>query len=321
MKLMMTEIKEGIFKANGLESEKDRIDYLVSLRESASELWNAYKKLPCSDVVDLYQNKQLQEVYMLRYLPFYSLLQSKLLKLTQSKIIKLPIQELDVLVIGGGPGTEILGISHYLSAKNSQSNKMPIRILDSQSDTWSHSRNIIVNHVIPNLNVGEFAVQSQNINITESLTNDDMNWISQPNLIILQNILNEIESDKEAQVKNNVFELIRRLPVGGLILFIDKSDRFVNTRLNDIKSIASLHAGLKTNANNLNQQDWFIRQTYNNFGNFKSFTSDVDNEVAEHLFMVNGSNIRNRNPYFRREGLILSLELQYKFLVILKTKV
>ena len=69
--MLIDHLLEGIFAVNGISkaSEEEKILYLKSLRNSATKLWHSYQDQKPDAV---YDSKEAQESYLLRYFPPYS---------------------------------------------------------------------------------------------------------------------------------------------------------------------------------------------------------------------------------------------------------
>ena len=247
---------------------------------------------------------------LLRYLPFYSLALSELLGKIQPKV-KLPTKKLDVLVLGGGPGTELLGVSHFLASQSARSSKTNFRMLDKHAASWSHARDIVKDHVVPKLGAGKCLVKHQDCDFTKPLASEDEKWAGQPNLIVVQNMFNEIAEGNDTQVAvSNVTKLIDRGSEGCVVVFIDRNYSIVDRALGSLKSKAETSSNLTLLGENVNEQPWSH--------DCRRLTSEVDDEIAKYLFKVHGKDVKHTNWHSSKQGLVLSLKISYKYLMLVK---
>ena len=214
---------EGIFTVNGLEqaSEKEKVEYLRSLRKSATLLWQSFQK---QNVFADYSTKEIQECYLLRYFePYANFLLRELEELEKSYFQEK--KSYTVSFFGVGPGSEIIALLHFLKT-NTQINKIHINLFDKEP--WAHSRKIISNHLIPKFwNPKDLTSNSYNVDFSSSsfwqFPENRGELIIKSDLVIFQNCLNEISDTELTQTNANISGIFNHLSSNSLIVFIDQA--------------------------------------------------------------------------------------------------
>lgn len=306
MKLMMTELKDGIFQENDLRSEKERIDHLISLREPARDLWNAYRTVPCTAATMLYPSKPHQEAYMLRYMPFYSLALEAWLRHIDANLQTMQIVNTNAHILGGGPGTEILGICQYLASKGVKSSNIIFNILDKHAKSWGYAREIVRNYAIKKLDINNIEINVMDFDFVS----DDFKVAKQtsnPNLFIAMNMFNEISEGVDTHSAiSKITKLIEQSNRGSVIIFIDRNYDVVDIALDQIKNSSKQYGYIDVIYDNVFEDPWQC--------DLRNFAMHVDHEIATYLFKAAKSNAAymNSDP----NGLWLSMNFDFKVLIM-----
>ena len=226
--MLIDHLLEGIFAVNGINksSEEEKILYLKSLRKSATKLWSSYQDQKPDAV---YDSKEAQECYLLRYFPPYSYFLVEELSQLEASYFE-DKNSYTVSFFGAGPGPEMIGLLRFLGGFYSSSfshkiSKIKVNLFDQGS--WNHSRKIIINHVIPKY----WDYKNININSYETNFSSKAFWqfpenreklIIKSDLVVFQNCFNEISPVDYGQTTENISGILDHLSDGSLIVFIDQ---------------------------------------------------------------------------------------------------
>ena len=214
---MFEQLLEGIFAQRELTTEQDQAAYLGDLRPVEKSLWNSYRTQNVN--VD-YTAVDLQNVYLLRYFPFYT----KLVPYVLSKSgVQLPkVELLQPIFFGCGPAPEFVGLLEHLKENCPNTEMVSVTFADIAIDTWQHSINISIERVVPRIWDAELCdYQSKQVDITDANLLQKIK-VETCHLAVFQNCFNEV-SDKLENVIVNIQEICQKMPAGAVILLIDRA--------------------------------------------------------------------------------------------------
>lgn len=214
---------EGIFSANGLDkaSRDEKVEYLKSLRNSATKLWQSFQN---QNVLIDYSSKKIQECYLLRYFhPYANFLLRELSNLEESYFQDK--NSYTVSFFGVGPGSEIIGLLHFLK-NNTKINNIHVNLFDNEP--WSYSRKIVNSLVIPEFwNLNNFSSNSFTVDFCSpdfwKFPENRAELIIKSDLVVFQNCLNEISNTNIMQTNANISGIFNNLSDKSLMLFIDQA--------------------------------------------------------------------------------------------------
>ena len=162
--------------------------YLQALQPYVKDLRQGYKG---SCVKVDYSHQSVQAAYLIAYYPQYVEMTLAILKSISSEL-KFG-NEVQACFFGAGPCPEVAALVQFLAEHSSNTTKLNANIYDIASDTWTISREVTTNHILPKLwngtvklHANKFDLCSKNcfLAIEESIKNS--------HIFIFQNCLNEL---------------------------------------------------------------------------------------------------------------------------------
>jgi hypothetical protein len=225
----------NIFDAllDGIDSNKScslsTDQYLTNLQESVKSLRVAYRKSP---VYVPYHEEKIQSAYLLTYFPHYYQLIQKIFQegnfksLTEKEVIQ-------VIFIGGGPGSEAFGLLKFLSERCINLKELSISILDINSSTWKYSHEIVQKELVKDLNLKLslnlrwVAIGYDLTSIDDSKANESLFRVA--DLVVFQNCINEVNNSLFPQVIKNVDYIFETLNGNSIFLMSDLTSSVRNT--------------------------------------------------------------------------------------------
>ena len=213
---MYNEILQGVKIKHSLTSENEVNNHLQNLQNNVKSLRQAFRVFP---VRFDYTNVNIQQAYMFAYYPHYTeLLEYALNSANNSLNNNFPS---NLLLFGSGPCPEIIGYLKFLNGQN-QIEKMDlsVSIYDIASTHWEYSRDITFNQIIPSYinghTISKWSSKDFKINVPLGKVN-----LSEPQLVVYQNCLNEIDLSDYDTIKSNFEKLYDNLPSNSIIAIID----------------------------------------------------------------------------------------------------
>ena len=222
-----TDLLSGIFDRNELKNMEAKEQYLSEMRDIASDFWSKYQT---QEIIVDYTDTKNQEVYLLRYFPFYTQPVRFVLDELKGDDVCLPeVELLEACFLGCGPGPEVIGLMWHLLSSEAVTTMLAAKMVDIAAETWGYSREIIREFVAehywqPGLVEYESFAGSY-------LDNRDLKKIDVEgsHLAVVQFCLNEISRDAQSEVEDNILELFSRLSPGAIAIVIER-DRYPQTR-------------------------------------------------------------------------------------------
>lgn len=207
--------------------------WLQSLQTEVKMLRNAYRRRPVQ--VDYYLER-VQCAYLLTYFPHYYQLIEKVLKERYPQTLT-EKAEITLTFIGGGPAPEAYGAIKFILEHNENIKRIRVNILDINADSWSFSHGIVHNYLIRALPGADkldlhWAAKRFDFTSPEAISGQDT--ISQSDLVVMQNCLNEIEPDQLQIAKHSILEIFKAIPYRGILLMIDLTSS-VRSQIGDIQ--------------------------------------------------------------------------------------
>ena len=214
---MYNEILNGVKLKHSLTSESETQSHLQNLQSSVKLLREAFRIFP---VKFDYTNIQVQQAYMFAYYPHYTELLEYVLINSKEQIGQNFPKKL--LLFGSGPCPEIIGylkfINNYSLNKNCE---IGISIFDIASTHWEYSRNLTFNQIVPSYQNEHKIINNSAKDFKINLPLGDVNLSNEPQLVVYQNCLNEINVGEHKIVINNLKKLYQNLPKNSLMAIID----------------------------------------------------------------------------------------------------
>jgi hypothetical protein len=238
---MFEDLLNGIFDRNGLYDTEAKAQYLGELRPYAKQLWESYRT---QNVTTDYSDVKIQEAYLLRYFPFYTLPVVKELDALRTDGVTLPeVELLDACFLGCGPGPEVIGLMQQLRNSEADTTMLTAKMVDISAAAWSHSREIVRDFLAEPLwesRLVEYESFTASLSDTQTLRQMDLEGC---HLVVVQNCLNEVPYDARSKVVDNILEVFGRLSPGAIALVIDR-DGYRATR-EMMKKMHKLAAGIE----------------------------------------------------------------------------
>jgi hypothetical protein len=218
---MYAQLLEGICRRNNLADEVACANHLRGLQQHARTLWQSYQQ---QNVVGEYSNPATQEVYLLRYFPFYCLPIAYELDRLHKAGFQLPqVELLEAAFFGCGPGPEVIGLMLHLGNVEAPTTMISAQMLDSAAEGWGYARNLVLEHL------AEPFWEPRLIDYvpTQACLTDGAKLASAAvdgcHFAVVQNCLNEVPFWRRNCVAVNLMSQFARLAPGAVALVIDRS--------------------------------------------------------------------------------------------------
>ncbi|WP_204102866.1 MULTISPECIES: hypothetical protein [Spirulina sp. CCY15215] len=200
-------------------------DYLISLQESARNLWSSYRSIMVN--VD-YSDPKIQAVYLVRYYPHYVQMTLEVLRLSPE--IFTFGQEINACFFGAGPCPEVAGLAQFLIEHSQKTQSIIAHVYDVDYELWKPGRKITQNFVLPGLWNNNIDWDGKKLDLESANSFESIkDIISNSNLFVFQNCLNEIWN--RSIVKNNIEILLEYAPINSFIIIVDLSGYYVNQKM------------------------------------------------------------------------------------------
>lgn len=190
-------------------------DYLVSLQYFVTELRQAYRN---SRIKVDYSCQEMQAAYLIAYYPHYVEMTLAILRLLSSDL-KFN-QTVKACFFGAGPCPEVVGLVQFLAERFLETKQLIANVYDIASNTWTPSRNITRQYVIPQLWQGQVELNSNSLDLCakQSLQNFGAS-LKDAHVFVFQNCLNELSDPLVA--RENFKFLLDTIPQGSTIIIAD----------------------------------------------------------------------------------------------------
>jgi len=189
--------------------------YLASLQSFVKRLRQAYRN---NKVAVDYSSTEMQAAYLIAYYPHYVEMTLKILKLLSS-YLKFN-QEIKACFFGAGPCPEVAGLTQFLAEQFPKTERLVANVYDIASNTWTPSRNITHQYVIPHLWQGQVELNSYSLNLCARQSFQGIrSSLEGADLYIFQNCLNELGDTLPAQ--ENVNFLFDTSSQGSIMIIAD----------------------------------------------------------------------------------------------------
>lgn len=209
----------ALTSANHTFSQEELILRLQKFKPKIGELRKNFRKFPCS--ID-YFDSEVRAAYLMSYYPYYITPIIRILEEVEAKSsLVFSKESIKVTAFGCGAAPEIIGVSEFLVKNDLPVNTMINNLLDYEMG-WENSREILMNEFLSEN--FEYINNHQKCNLLIDCDKCSDNYLckaklSNSNLIIIQNCLNEI-SDKIKMEKIH-FILKNYLHEEGILVIID----------------------------------------------------------------------------------------------------
>lgn len=191
---------------------------------------NAYNRVPTT--FD-YNSRYQKGIYMLAYFPFYIEPIYYSLENFHEQIFLQNKNKLTISVLGGGPLPELLGIVKLIDEKKNDIQNISVKIFDKY-ESWkaefeSCTQPLVSNYFKGGIFYDQFQVDIIDIedSIIDNITNTD--------IIILQNTINDIPLNKYSSLKNSLLKIWNSLSTNSLLIIIDLNFNEVRSFMNQIQ--------------------------------------------------------------------------------------
>lgn len=141
---------------------------------------------------------------------------------------------INICTVGGGPGTELLGLTKYLLKTNTAFHEIFFTVLDSVpewSETWSFIADESVNAFLQNLNPPPNINRAfQPMNVVQASSYKSYAWLfAKADLMVFNYLLSE-NKIRLPSFTNALNEMILRTPTGCYFVVIDRLERGTSFR-------------------------------------------------------------------------------------------
>ncbi|MEI8129246.1 MAG: Hsp70 family protein [bacterium] len=195
-------------------------NYLHTLQNPVKELRIAYRNSP---VNVQYGRKEIQEAYLLTYLPHYYQLIYKIFIEEVPEIFN-DDEDIYLTFIGGGPGSEAYGAIKYILNNCKSAKNIYVSILDINASTWEYSHKIVNENLIESINNKNVKIHWKSV-FFNLISLDEIKRakgiINKSHLLVIQNCLNEIANENNDILNLHIKLLFDYLPNFGFLLMSD----------------------------------------------------------------------------------------------------
>ena len=229
MNAMYQMILDGLFAANGCETEAEQAAYLSGLKPATQSLWRSYRANHSIHENANYESAETQAGYMLRYFPHYTqLLPEVLERLPMAKLGSILKRELHVSLFGPGPAPELVGLVQFLEMYWGQDCRLIADLFDIKSTAWEKCRNITVDRLLPaissrttveaNAHECDFTEKG----VVDSIAAGSRNPLALADLVVFQNCFNEVLDARRDTFIANLKNIQASMKQGALLVLIDR---------------------------------------------------------------------------------------------------
>jgi molecular chaperone DnaK (HSP70) len=216
-------IYDSIVKGiDSFKSDTQQIEnYLQGLQGDVRMLRKAYRSHP---VHVAYEHESVQNAYLITYLPHYYQLIHKIL--LEQKLNSLEDKKhVNLVFIGGGPGSEVYGALKYILSHQPSVRSVNVNIFDINSETWKFSHNIVQKELIQSLGNYQDVKIKWSSNYFNLVNPQDVevydSTLREANLVVIQNCINEIEPCYYQELSKTIQLIFSVIPTQGSLLMID----------------------------------------------------------------------------------------------------
>jgi hypothetical protein len=211
-------ILNGLYSANNIKLEREKINFLKSLQPYVTSLRSSFRNKQIN--VD-YRDKNVQAAYLIAYYPSYIEMTYEVLNRHGKDVLCSQNNILNVCLFGAGAAPEAIAIINFINENALEIEELNIYAYDIFASTWNFSINLAKKFIIPHL------WQSKNFNINifdldlcepDSLKNINQQ-IKSSNLFIFQNCLNEL--NKQDIAIANINYLVENIPRTSRLIIAD----------------------------------------------------------------------------------------------------
>lgn len=270
------------------QGRADFFDWDERLQASLVSLEAEYRKLTQGDRSPIdYSELSSQAAYLYRYVYGHAEFFYDFLKVAREKC-GAPLFEDTVLTItgiGGGPGSELLGLIKYLDEGNGEPDVSQIiyTIMDKEAN-WQHVAELIVQNIKSKIEVDlifiEVDISGESLPPEASLHEEDA--------VIMSFFISEIcKLPDQARIKNNIATLMKSLPSGKRVFYNDSSAysfySYVNNNVrsfNVIKEILDVEGKFSADSPNA---DGIFNDYQEDFGYGQKLSGSTVSKVLERI--------------------------------------
>jgi hypothetical protein len=216
---MQEAIWEYVCRESSLTNNEKKASFLKNLQPVARKLRSGYNP---ANVDVSYSDEDIVTCYMLRYFSSYSQLLPEVLQ--ESDISFSKKRKLEVSFFGAGAAPECFGLAKFLG-ENTEVENLACNFYDNDLDGWMSARDFTTNELIPTFSEDWFPpfsvdIKSENlIDLSTTIPSEKLSNISNSDLVIFQNCINEIKGE----ILENMVSILSALKQGALMIVIDRN--------------------------------------------------------------------------------------------------
>jgi hypothetical protein len=182
-----------------------------------------------------YDDSEFRSAYLLAYFPYYIEPVCHVLEKANLPDSLFTSGTLKAAFFGGGPCPEVLGLAAYLRKRVPRLATVEATAFDRQTG-WRHIQQELVPSMLPSYKSGQtsFTLKSKPCDVVECLARECTCGVADKDIIIAQNFLTEVYTDKKRAMET--FERLIRRSKCKYIVFVDNMYDKVKEMMNELSS-------------------------------------------------------------------------------------
>lgn len=161
MKNLYHYILQGLEKSPDFYNDQISFEQdLFSLQEPAKSLWQSYRS---NSVQVDYSSTEVQAAYLIRYYPHYVQMTLEILRLAPESFVF--GEKIKGCFFRAGPCPEIAGLAQFIVENCPETTSLIVNVFDIAFDTWTPSRRLVKNFVLPSIWSGNISGQVNHLDL------------------------------------------------------------------------------------------------------------------------------------------------------------
>jgi hypothetical protein len=182
-----------------------------------------------------YDDPEFRAAYLLAYFPYYIEPVCHVLEKANIPDSLFASGTLKAAFFGGGPCPEVLGLAAYLCKRTPRLTSVEVTVFDRQSG-WNRIQQELLPPMLKSYKSGHtnFTLKSKSCDVVECLARECTCGIADKDIIIAQNFLTEVYTDRKCAIET--FERLIRRSQCRYIVFVDNMYEKVKDLMNELSS-------------------------------------------------------------------------------------
>lgn len=221
---MIYDVVKNTLSALDEQGTADHEDWETLVADRLESLEISYTNLrdPNRDLID-YSDQATQSAYVFRYVLGHAEFNYQFLKMARAKIGAPLFTDtvLTVTSLGGGPGSELLGLIKYLDEGNGEPNVTRIiyTVIDKEKN-WQHIAKLVADMVTTKIDI---TITYQSFDVSSGAVPGNIT-LDQEDAVFMSFFISEVCAlPKSAQVQSNIATLLKGLPSKSLLFYKDSN--------------------------------------------------------------------------------------------------